>query len=518
MDHGRPSKKKLILSDRIMSQPTIGMNSLLQMQMLSKMQTGNPIMDGIVYSLITLILPGCLSWIVVKAKHIVNIVCFYWAARFWNYLWRRMQNKHRYFGKSVNISYITDGKNINELYKAVDWYLSNSNEIDFIRETPLTMSYEKKIDATKEIDFEIDTLNKHVVNDITKKIPYNGHMIHYRRSKELIEVYTDKKREKQNYIINLYIEMDRNIDVDVFEEFSRFCILEYKKSLSATTWKQMIYTHQDSKWKSSLSNNRRDINNIVLQNGLSHEIKDDMELFIDSEDWYYERGIPWKRGYLFYGPPGNGKTSMIAALSLMAKRHMHYLNLSNVKTDAALMTLLNDIDYSKTVLVIEDIDCMSDIVKERQAPSEPVTQQEPSLNQVLHTLAQGQKSSAQAETRGQTPSQSGLTLSGLLNALDGIFSATGRIMIMTSNHPDILDTALIRTGRIDMKYHLQNATRTQVGDLYKVFFGLDASTSIDTKLMSQIENYKYSVSDITGTFIQHRNDPRKALAALATLD
>jgi ATP-dependent 26S proteasome regulatory subunit len=78
---------------------------------------------------------------------------------------------------------------------------------------------------------------------------------------------------------------------------------------------------------------------VILKDGLRKLIKDDIQLFLQSEDWYKCRGIPYKRGYLFHGSPGTGKTSMIKAISTYCKRHMHYLDLSNVRDNNQLIDL-----------------------------------------------------------------------------------------------------------------------------------------------------------------------------------
>ena len=120
-------------------------------------------------------------------------------------------------------------------------------------------------------------------------------------------------------------------------------------------------------------------------------IKEDVEFFLKSEKWYEDRDVPYTRGYLFYGHPGTGKTSMIKALSLHCKRHIHFLILSNVESDAQLLDLLSKINYKETVLVIEDIDCIF-------------------------------------EDRKIGDGENMVTLQGLLNCLDGFTTVEGTIL------------------------------------------------------------------------------------------
>lgn len=123
---------------------------------------------------------------------------------------------------------------------------------------------------------------------------------------------------------------------------------------------------------------------------------EDMKEFIDSESWYKEMGVPYRRSYLFYGPPGTGKSSFAQALA----GHLHFsicfLNVSDNMNDYTFNYLLNSAP-KKSIILIEDVDAMFE----------------------------GRKNKAQANR---------LTYSGFLNALDGVRSQEGRIIIMTTNH------------------------------------------------------------------------------------
>ena len=101
----------------------------------------------------------------------------------------------------------------------------------------------------------------------------------------------------------------------------------------------------------------------------------------------------------------------------------------------------------------------------------------------------------------------GITLSGLLNALDGVSECEGRIMIMTSNKPEKLDEALIRPGRIDKKFMFDLCTREQISDMFRLFF----NTECDIDMLNTIEDKKYSPAYISILFMQYVDDPHNAL-------
>ena len=168
-------------------------------------------------------------------------------------------------------------------------------------------------------------------------------------------------------------------------------------------------------WTKVQSKTPRGLDSVILDKQLATDIIEDIKKFKASPKWYYERGVPYRRGYLLYGPPGTGKTSFTQAIAGALDLNICYLNLSgNNLDDDSVSRALNDTP-SNSIILLEDID---GIFVERDS----VTQ-----------------------------SKRGVTFSGLLNALDGIRSQEGRILFMTTNHREKLDPALLRPGRAD--YH-----------------------------------------------------------------
>lgn len=130
--------------------------------------------------------------------------------------------------------------------------------------------------------------------------------------------------------------------------------------------------------------------------------------------------MPYRRGYLLSGPPGTGKSSIVLALASHLGRSVYALNLASVTEDATLMEAFAEVPAG-AILLVEDIDAMR-ISKSRVEANKP----------------------------GEPPSVGLTTLSGLLNAIDGVAAPEGRLLVMTSNHPEQLDAALIRPGRVDL--------------------------------------------------------------------
>ncbi|CAF4311531.1 unnamed protein product, partial [Adineta steineri] len=196
---------------------------------------------------------------------------------------------------------------------------------------------------------------------------------------------------------------------------------------------------------------------------------DRLNFFLNNPNFYEQRGIAHSFGLLFYGSPGCGKTSTIKALASYTKRHLVEIPLSRIRTCDELEQAfflnsydMTNLDFSNKIIVFEDIDCMSHLIKKRSTSSttsEPVTSTEGD-DVVIHLeqddINAGKKKMSKQSLRSllgedQTAPKDPLTLSFLLNLIDGIIEQPSRILIMTSNHPEQIDPALLRPGRIDIK-------------------------------------------------------------------
>lgn len=173
------------------------------------------------------------------------------------------------------------------------------------------------------------------------------------------------------------------------------------------------------------------------------DVVEDLLSFSNNKDFYERIGRAWKRGYLLHGPPGTGKSTMIAAMANLLSYDVYDLELTAVKDNTELKKLLIATS-SKAIIVIEDIDCSADLTGQRREKREKGEEGE--KNHVLKKMGVGE-----AENKS-----SKITLSGLLNFIDGLWSACGgeRIIVFTTNYVENLDPALIRRGRMDKHIEL----------------------------------------------------------------
>ncbi|KAJ3292925.1 hypothetical protein HK104_004903 [Borealophlyctis nickersoniae] len=208
-------------------------------------------------------------------------------------------------------------------------------------------------------------------------------------------------------------------------------------ALAKEEGKLVVYTSWGAEWRPfGNPRQRRPIASVVLSDGIADKILDDVKAFLGGGKWYYDRGIPYRRGYLLHGPPGSGKTSFIQALAGALEYNICVLNLSERgMTDDRLSHLLTHAP-PRSFILLEDIDA---------------------------AFANRQQTDKQGY-------QSQVTFSGLLNALDGVASAEERIIFMTTNHLDRLDPALIRPGRVDTQAYIGNATESQARTMFLRFF------------------------------------------------
>lgn len=177
-------------------------------------------------------------------------------------------------------------------------------------------------------------------------------------------------------------------------------------------------------WESLGTSAPRPLDTVVLARDIREGLVADVQKFLDLEKDYIRLGIPWHRGYLLHGPPGTGKTSIVKALAGHFELDVYYIPLPDMEADTDLANLLSRID-EQSILLLEDID-------------------------VAHA------------TRERDDTEKGISLSGLLNALDGVITPHGLITVMTTNNKDVLDPALIRAGRADMSVEIDYADGDQL--------------------------------------------------------
>ncbi|XP_022775339.1 protein HYPER-SENSITIVITY-RELATED 4-like [Durio zibethinus] len=196
---------------------------------------------------------------------------------------------------------------------------------------------------------------------------------------------------------------------------------------------ESMYGNLADSWRAVNLDHPATFETLAMDTDQKNAILQDLQRFLSRKDHYRKVGKAWKRGYLLYGPPGTGKSSLIAAMANYLNFDVYDLELSDVRCNSELRRLLVATG-NRSILVVEDIDCTIEL--------------------------QDRMTVARASRFNDYPPQKQVTLSGLLNFIDGLWSSCGdeRIIVFTTNHKDKLDPALLRPGRMDMHIHMSYCT------------------------------------------------------------
>jgi chaperone BCS1 len=285
-------------------------------------------------------------------------------------------------------------------------------------------------------------------------------------------------------------------NMDFLKDFIEHVIEEHKKEYDDCI-KVSRARHMSEMWKVPNKVPGRKKDTVFLPETMMEDILGDIKEFSESKDWYQSKGIPYRRGYLFYGPPGTGKTSTIRSVAYESGRTMRVMNMASPFISDDILQCLISGCGEDDILVIEDVDAVfkdddEDVIEERNRRIE----EEPKTRIERHFGLSRKKIK-----------NSPVTLSGLLNALDGVDSSEGFITIMTSNFPDRLDDALVRPGRVDKKYAFGYPDDDQIRRMYTLFFPegdqkhyfADAILSSEKRLsMATIQGYLIASKDSGG--------------------
>ena len=332
----------------------------------------------------------------------------------------------------------------------------------------------------------------------------------------------DKSREiySQTIEVTLYSYKSSLKDIKNFlDKISK----EYLNSIeNQRKNKKFIYSlnskmEERFNWYECEFNSTKNFNNMYFES--KDKLLEKIDFFVNNKEWYEKEGLPYTLGIALHGKPGTGKSSIIKCIANKLNRHIIEIPLNKIKTQEDFFECFFEKTYTKEnykkigfdekIFVFEDIDCMSDIVFEREnkITGENILKEKNNENQdidlinCLSTMVSDKNLKDKQNIVSFKKDENKITLSFILNILDGIFETSGRVFIITSNYYDRLDSALKRPGRIDINLEMKNCTKKTISEMVYNFY----NSNISKEVLNKIPDFYFSPAEIINIRKESKN-------------
>ena len=517
-------------------------NNVSQMILFDKLKTGNSYLDTFMTTMVITIITYILQFINNKLFAFVDMVK---SLDFESWFYKK--NTVEYDGKTaLTTTYYDNNLNqtnsFSDRFKAL-WLhiidnISNNDTITHIKE----FSFDNYSCNTNNRDLGI-----YMVVQNTKFLISKEHEIYAYttiRNEEKEDDTNNKNKSKQiSKIEKITIQLiSYKSDIHTIKEYVDTITKEYLSSIEDLREnKKFIYTlaktkYDDNKyeiWDENLFASTRQFSNIFFQDKPNFTKK--LDFFLNNKQWYFDKGIPYSLGIGMHGPPGTGKTSLIKAIANYTNRHVIVISLKLIKTKKELDSIFfeerynhdnrkGSIGFDKKIVVFEDIDCVGDIVLDREKKkhksvtgfgkkidTDILSDSKIHVGDLLEAIAGTEKI---CEIPKLPSLEEPITLDDILNLWDGIRETPGRIMMISSNHYQELDPALVRPGRIDITLELSYVSHAMIKEMYLHLF----NEAIDPAKLENIKPDFYSPAEIINIYMNEERDKDKFLARLCKND
>lgn len=423
-----------------------------------------------------------------------SIILYFLTPNFKQQIFRKVEGFISSFDTTNRIVFSSNEKVSSKRYRSIAHYISKSNDpsVKSLSEI-VDFKFNRKVqdyEESKNSIYRIDQSRKFMID---KEFEIEGKV--YSREKERNDMNGNRNYTEYNYLeifsnkTNL-VDIENWIDkrVDEYNQYLKTKSCD-KQQLVEISWnsKEKDLDIYYNPWESNVSFENRFFEN-------KDEILSKITFFLNNPDWYKKKGIPYTLGFLLWGDPGCGKTGFIKALMNLTGRHGISIKLNSNFDMNRLKEIIYDdeindnliIPQQNRILIFEDIDCMGDIVKDRELEENKSNSHKKIINSIHNKnnqMSDTEKLINIMETENEANFNNNLSF--FLNILDGLQECSGRIIIMTTNKPEQLDKALIRPGRIDYNIHFTKATTKDIKNILEFYWSeldIDLSSDINEKL------------------------------------
>lgn len=431
-------------------------------------------------------------------------------SNFKNKFFDKIESLYNSYNNKNCIVYSSIEKKSSKRFRAIMYFVSKRNDPSVKKLLEITETkFSRKSDDYEELKqncYRVDQNSNFIIDtNICGKIIY--------REKQITD---DCGKTKYTEIINLEI-FSANLKLTQIQDWVEVRLKEYELYIRTKNSNDQLLVEigYNSKDKDLNINYNPWISNATFENRFftnKEEILKKIDFFIKNPDWYNKRGLPWTLGLLIWGEPGCGKTGFIKALMNLTKRNGINIKLNDKFDLKKLKDIIYDeeicddliIPQDKKIIILEDIDCMGELIRDRD-----LREKEKRKNKIiikssdsdlsdLSDLEDLSPSHKKNKLKAFANSLAAIkdvndhnNLSYLLNILDGLQECPGRIIIMTTNKPDILDAALTREGRIDYKIEFTKATTIDVKNIIKFYW---SETSDEQELKTSIDRIDENIN------------------------
>ena len=399
-------------------------------------------------------------------------------------------------------------------FRAIMHYLSQPND----------SIYRLKEDMEFDWDAEEEKRSEYLVDQVK----------HFKLTEDISGSIKNQTKEKTRYAqhtdmveFNTLVLYSYKCELSDIQDWINNCVSDYKEYLRHTSNEKQLFITATSGSGSGSGSGKADsaknkksksiqIDSVPWESTITFEnsyfqnmdiILQKIDFFLNNKDWYLARGIPYNLGILLYGEPGCGKTRFIKQLMNYTGRHGIDIKLNDGMDFNDLQQIIYKEELDEThiipqdqrILIFEDIDALGDVVKDRDAkgtkPLQASAAAKDNSGNTIVTTDQTDMKLFNSLFKLTNEAQNN-NLSYLLNMLDGIHECSGRIIIMTTNKVDVLDKALIRPGRIDIKLHFQKCSTYDIAKMIEKFWAIPMA---DATILPELDK-KYTSADIINIF------------------